>query len=67
MSGVYRANVFKPGNWVALRRPKVLGRREGGELTLREVAGQVVAERVGHPPKLSDLAGIAGSMPGLNR
>lgn len=65
MSEEYRAKVFKSGNSVALRLPKGLGLKAGDEMLLREEQGGFIAEVVPEQPRLIDLTGIYGSIPGL--
>ena len=65
MGEEYRAKVFRSGNSVALRLPKALGLKEGMEMSVREVRGQYIAERVDAPKRKIDLTGIYGSCPGI--
>lgn len=60
-----RAKIFKSGNSVALRLPKSLGLKAGDEMVLHETRGGFVAEAASEKPRLIDLTGIAGSIPGL--
>jgi len=63
----FRAKTFKSGNSVALRLPKGLGIEEGREMMVREEQGRYIVEPAEVPRKKIDLAGIAGSIPGLVR
>lgn len=65
MGKEYRARTFKSGNSVALRLPAALGVREGAEMVLREEGGKFEFEPVPVEPKMIDLTGIAGAIPGL--
>ena len=58
---------FKSGNSIAVRLPKALGIKEGTEMRIREERGTYVLEPIEPEPKKIDLAGIAGSIPGLSR
>ncbi|KRB79411.1 hypothetical protein ASE00_20100 [Sphingomonas sp. Root710] len=65
MSEEYRAKIFKSGNSVALRLPKALGLKEGTEVVVREERGEYSFRPADQSPKLIDLTGIAGSIPGF--
>jgi antitoxin VapB len=65
MSEEYRAKVFKSGNSVALRLPKALGIKEGTEMILREVDGQLTGLVIETAPKKIDISGFAGKAPGI--
>lgn len=65
MTKEVRAKTFKSGNSVALRLPKVLGIKEGVEMTVREEQGKYVVEPVDMPKKRIDLSGIYGAGAGL--
>lgn len=56
--------VFKSGNSVAVRLPKVLGLQAGTEMVVREERGRYILEPVKKPDSI-DLSGIYGSKPGL--
>ena len=60
-----KTRTFKSGNSVALRLPKSLGIEPGVEMTVREEQGRYIVEPVKAEPKLIDLTGIYGSIPGL--
>ena len=61
----YRAKVFKSGNSLALRLPKVLGLAEGTEMVVRENRGEFTFEPVASEAKRIDLTGIWGAIPNL--
>ena len=67
MTKEVRAKTFKSGNSVALRLPKALGIKEGVEMKVREEQGRYVVEPIASATTKIDLAGIAGSIPGLRR
>jgi antitoxin VapB len=60
MTKEVRAKTFKSGNSVALRLPKVLGIKEGVEMTVREEHGHYVVEPVEKAKKRIDLSFLDG-------
>ena len=65
MNAPRKSRTFKSGNSVALRLPKSLGIAAGVEMTVREEHGHYIVEPVSPEPKLIDLSGIWGAVPGL--
>jgi antitoxin VapB len=65
MDREFRARIFKSGNSVALRLPKALGLAEGTEVVVREERGGYSFTPIEPQPTRIDLAGIYGSIPGL--
>lgn len=65
MTEPFRPRIFKSGDPLAVRLPKVMGASEGAEMTVREERGKFTIEPVQRPSAHIDLTGIAGSIPGL--
>jgi len=61
----YRAKIFKSGNSVALRLPKVLGLKEGTEVMLTAENGRYVFTPIGTEKRKIDISGFAGKAPGI--
>jgi antitoxin VapB len=67
MGEEYIAKTFKSGNSVAMRLPKGLGIKEGVEMKVREERGKFIVEPVEAEPRMIDLTGIYGAIPGIER
>ena len=65
MSSEYRAKVFKSGNSVALRLPKVLGIKEGTEMVVREEHSKFTFDPIERPKRKFNIAKVAGSATNL--
>ena len=65
MTKEYRAKVFRSGNSVALRLPKVLGLVAGDEMILREDAGKFAFEPVPAICRKIDVDKFWGKAEGL--
>ena len=66
MSKEYRAKVFRSGNSVALRLPKVLGLHDGDEMILREEAGKFEFEPAPPARTTIDVDTFWGKAAGLH-
>ena len=63
----FDAKVFKSGNSIALRLPKMLGLRDGDVMRVRQEGDQLVARALPRADDLIDLNGIYGSIPKIRR
>ena len=67
MNESFRTKIFKSGNSYAVRLPRSLGVTEEGDATVREERGRFIVEPSQREPQMIDLAGIYGSIRGIER
>lgn len=60
-----RTKVFRSGNANAVRFPASFAVEPGMTVEVREEQGRWIVEQVAEAPKMIDLSGIWGSLPGL--